>query len=442
MKLSPENFDASPARARCRNQRGVALVVTLILLAVVTFLATAFLFLARRERGSVTTTLDQTAARRAAEAATEHAKVAVLASIIQSNSQFYYGLIVSTNFINTNGFITTGLAFTSLTNVNYDYLANGSTNFTPDQRNQNIANLFYSPRPPVFVRPGDFRFYLDLNQSGRDEANGLLPEVAANGGFVTTLDTNGNSVIVTNFYVGDPEWIGVLERSDRSHSASNRFLIRYCYLVVPSGKTLDLNSIHNQSKQTVAALSPLADGFSRNMGVGPWELNLAAFFVGLNTNVWEANVGGPGSLPPALINPSPYFYDTTPLPGLVSSTGTSFEDAVALTRYRYGGNLNNLKSVDGLFGPSGVAAFTTDLADGYGSGPLLLTNSNPVSDGDGPTRVRNPWPGAENPNHFFTTQDLFDRNKTTGAAQASPNTFADRLLNAGYYGVRDRKSVV
>ena len=315
-------------------------------------------------------------------------------------------------------------------------LTTGVTNFSTDQRNQNIANLFYNPRPPVFVRPNDFRFYLDLNQSGRFDTNGLLPEFGANGRFVTTLDANGNKVVVTNFYVGDPEWVGILERPDRPHSASNKFLVRYCYIVVPSGKTLDVNSLHNQSKHAVAGLNYRADGFSRNMGVGPWELNLAAFLVDLNTNVWERNVGGVGSFPTALINPSPYFYDTTPASlGLQSSTGTAFEDALALTRYRYGGDWRNLKSVANLFGVAGEDAFKSDYADGYGSGPLLLTNTTSTVDGDGPTRVKQSWPGAENPNHFFTTQDLFDRTKTTGFKQNKPNTFADRLLNAGYYGV-------
>ena len=430
---SPHPQAGKPALHR---QRGIALVVTLILLSVVTFLAVAFLFLARRERGSVGTTLDLTAARRATEAATEHAKVAVIASLIQSNNQFNYDLLVSTNFINRNGFIPSGAGFASLTNVNYDYLTTGVTNFSTDQRNQNIANLFYNPRPPVFVRPNDFRFYLDLNQSGRFDTNGLLPEFGANGRFVTTLDANGNKVVVTNFYVGDPEWVGILERPDRPHSASNKFLVRYSYIVVPSGKTLDINSLHNQSKQAVAGLNYRADGYSRNMGVGPWELNLASFFVDLNTNVWQQNVGGAGSFPTALINPSPYFYDTTPASlGLRSSTGTAFEDALALTRYRYGGDWRNLKSVTGLFGPVGSAAFQADFADGYGSGPLLLTNTTSPVDGDGPTRVNQSWPGAENPNHFFTTQDLFDRTKTTGFKQNTPNTFADRLLNAGYYGV-------
>ena len=44
---------------------------------------------------------------------------------------------------------------------------------------QNVANLLYLPRAPVFVPnptnssvPADFRFYLDLNRNGQFETNG------------------------------------------------------------------------------------------------------------------------------------------------------------------------------------------------------------------------------------------------------------------------------
>jgi len=87
------------------------------------------------------------------------------------------------------------------------------------------------------------------------------------------------------FFVGDPEWIGILEHPDQPHSANNKFLGRYAYLVVPSGKALDVNYIHND-----AALSRRSSGnfaYSRDMGVGSWEINLAAFLADLNTNQWD-----------------------------------------------------------------------------------------------------------------------------------------------------------
>ena len=404
-------------------QRGIALVVTLILLSVVTFLAVAFLFLARRERGAVAITIDMSIARRAAESATEQAKVHVMASLISANNQFNYGLIVSTNYRYPSGFIPNS---SGLTNVNYDYRNDGAVLNGGDFL-QNVANLYYSPRPPVFVRtnknfPGlDFRFYHDLNQNGRFETNGAQVELGSGGVVLTTLDTNGNTIPLTNSFVGDPEWVGVLERPDRPHSSSNKFVFRYCYIAVPSGKTLDINAIHNQSK----LLAPNFNGFSRNMGVGPWELNLASFLVDLNTNVWEQNLGAlPAGLP---FNPTPYFYDTTlALP----STGTAFDDAAALTRYRYNGTWANLKSVRQLYGNPGVIGFQTDGADGYGSGPLLLSNTVSTVDGDAPNRVDFGWPGSENPKHFFTTQDLLDPSKTALGLPAN-NNFSARLKNVG-----------
>ena len=77
-RLKAELQTRTRARHTPSNQRGIALVVTLILLSVVTFLAVAFLFLSRRERGAVTTQLDMTTARLAAEAATERAKIEVI----------------------------------------------------------------------------------------------------------------------------------------------------------------------------------------------------------------------------------------------------------------------------------------------------------------------------------------------------------------------------
>ena len=437
LRIPPAPFSSKPwaRRPELRSVRGIALVVTLILLSVITFLTVAFLFLTTREKGAVANTLDQAASRHGTEIAVENAKAQIIASLISSNP-FNYRLIVSTNYVNQNGFVD---GSTSLTNVNYDFLSlqsGGGTNFTIDQRNLNIANQYYAPRPPVFPATnrngrGEFRFYLDLNQNGRFDTNGSMIEIGNRGTPLRTLDTNtGGSMFVTNFFVGDPEWIGVLERPDRPHSSSNRFVARYCFIAVPTGKTLDINTIHNQAKFP----TPTADGFLRNMGVAPFEMNLAAFLVDLNTNVWQRNPGSPGSLPTAYINPAPYAYSTSTNP-LPPSTGTAFEDALALTRYRYNGNWNNLKSIFGLFGNAGAAAIQTDGGDQYSAGPLLLTNTTPIGDGD-ITRTGFPWPGAENLNHFFTTQDLLDRKKTTGAGQGVPfyNNFSDRLLNAGYFG--------
>jgi len=394
-------ISARPARS----ERGIALIVTLILLSVITFLAVAFLFLARRERGAVANTVEQSVARLAAEAAVERARAELLAQMLGTTNRFAYDLRVSTNFINPPGFIPGN---TFLTNVNYDY-ANGAPVAGNDFL-QNLANLYYSPRPPVFVRtnrtqanaPLDFRFWLDLNRNGVFDTNGPLPEFDRLGNFVLITDTNGNLVPVTNNFVGDPEWIGILDRTDRPHGPNNRFVSRFAWIAVPSGKTLDLNAIHNQAKQN----GPLQDGFRRNMGFGTWELNLAAFLTDLNTNLWN---------PPG----GQYLYN--PNPGL--STGVAFQNAADLVSYRYGRNFNTLRSVQALFGAPGTTAFINDFVDGYGVGPLMTGRDRPLTDPDLGLTLR-PWSGAPNTNHFTSLHDLFDPAKTSV-------DFTNRLSVAG-----------
>ena len=47
--------------------------------------------------------------------------------------------------------------------------------------------------------------------------------------------------------VGDPEWVGVLERPDVPHGPNNKFVSRYAFVAVPADGSLDLNAIHNQT---------------------------------------------------------------------------------------------------------------------------------------------------------------------------------------------------
>ncbi|MCX6916716.1 MAG: hypothetical protein NT167_27340 [Verrucomicrobia bacterium] len=41
------------------------------------------------------------------------------------------------------------------------------------------------------------------------------------------------------------------------------------------------------------------------------------------------------------------------------------------------------------------------------------------------------WPGGDNPNHFYTTQDLFDNSKTASMLSPKEFSFIDRLKMAG-----------
>ncbi len=245
------------------SQSGVALVVTLLLLSIITFMAVTFLVVSRSQKGSVATETDQAIARLAADMARERAKAEIIAPMLAWTNQFNYGLLVSTNYINRHGFDQTlpvpVLQSTRPTSITITP-APASPLTVADQRNQNIANLLYDPRPPVFITtnrsaaPG-IPLLPRLNRNGRYDTNGLLPVISddpANpfyniGGGTMPFPTDG--VTLSNYFVGDPEWIGILERPEFAHSADNKFVNRYAYIAVPVGQTLDLNTIHNDAKQ-------------------------------------------------------------------------------------------------------------------------------------------------------------------------------------------------
>jgi hypothetical protein len=361
-------------------QQGMALVITLILLSVTLIMAVAFLSVSRREREAVTTTTDSASARLAADAALANAEAQIVANIFATtNSAAYnFGLLVSTNF----------------PPLNY-------TN-SPDV----FTNLFVLPRAPVYLsnlvtHAMENRFYLDLNRNGLDDPNGFVTNVDQNGNFI--LDSSRNPII--NFQIGDPEWIGLLDRPDVPHGPNNRFVARYAFIAVPVGNTLDINAIHNQTLNR--NLDPTKDGYFRNQGVGSWEINLAAFLTDLNTNQWD----------PFLNN-----YDYETWNGGLNS-GYAFSDAFALLTNRYAANYNSLASVNGLYGIAGPGhfAFLNDNIDGYSDGPLQMTfNTNEFFIADNPQL---PWAGADNTNQFFMAEELFNTNETAA--------FGIHLLNAG-----------
>jgi hypothetical protein len=398
---------------------GIALIITLILLSVTLVMALAFLAISRRESSSVTTAGDTATARLAADSALANAEAQAMANVLSTTNPYNFGLLVSTNYINPNGF---ALGFN---NVNYDYTAAaGNPRLSPTEFLENLTNLWYSPRPPVFVPSPqgnyasplsyDFRFYLDLNRNGKFDTNGVV------GNF-----DSGNNLLGTSLQVGDPEWIGVLAHPDQPYGPNNPFVSRFCFFALPVGNSLDLNAIHNQvfdENNAVATVNP-ADGnlsgedfFFRNQGVGSWEINLAAFLADLNTNQWDNNLSG-GS----------YLYNE---PANYNS-GSAFDDARALLTYRYNNNYSSLYPVGG---PTGLFTnstttfppFQNDI-DFYSDGPLQTNTPGINASGQ---LVNLPWAGADNINHFFDlTADLFDPTKTSGSSAILG--FTNRLLNAG-----------
>ena len=110
------------------------------------------------------------------------------------------------------------------------------------------------------------------------------------------------------------------------------------------------------------------------------------------------------------------------------STGLAFDDARDLLRYRYNGSYTNLLSARDYYLKNGADpvgdwanSFTNDFVDTYANGPLLLGTRLPYDSHNDPSL---PWSGADNPNAFFTPQDLFDPNKV-------PPHLATSLINLG-----------
>jgi hypothetical protein len=391
-----------------RRERAIALVITLIMLSVTLIMAVAFIAVSRRERNAVSTGTDATTARLAADSALAAAQAQIVANIFSSSNATAYDfhLLVSTNYINSFGFNPS--AGGNPTNVNYDYTTDGSVYNAADFQ-QNIANLFFLPRAPVFVASGgsnDFRFYLDLNRNGRFEDSGT----------VISVDNFGNVLNSAFSEIGDPQWVGILERPDAPHSAENHFIARYAFLAQPIGNSLDVNGLHNETLNTSLGNS---DGFFRNQGVGGWEMNLAAFLADLNTNVWFTN---------QTANVSEYAYNayTFSAPGW-PNVGNAFVDARALLAYRYSYLYNNLASANqALANPPANTILRVDNIDLYSDGPLQATTTN--IDESIPANQDNPvtsWAGADSPTNFFALpSELFDANKVSA-------NFVTRLQSAG-----------
>ncbi len=441
-------FSRHPSRVT-RHSHGVALIITLILLAVVTFMALTFLAVSRRERNAVTTTTDTASAQLAADDALAAAEGQIVANTLATTNPYNFGLLVSTNYINPYGFVAGAASFT---NVNY-YYPNGNP-LNPNDFLQLMGNLFYLPRAPVYMsnfvtRAMENRFYLDLNRNGVDDPNGLVPEIGPTGLFIHPNGTQDSSSfnVVSNYQVGDPEWVGLLQHPDQPYGPNNLFVARYAFIAVPVGNALDLNAIHNQvldesqpgfGNRGVQVNPPPGgvgnDTFLRNQGVGTWEINLAAFLADLNTNQWGQIVGS-GAFPPPGSAIWYQYNEANPKPSV--NSGHAFDDARALLAYRYGNNYLSLNPASRLFSNFGVLRF--DNIDEYSDGPLQTTPA-PINEAgllanqDNPTL---PWAGAANTNRFFSVDDLFDSGKEfnqegISAAQiAAGNDFAGRLRATG-----------
>ncbi|HUD46249.1 MAG TPA: hypothetical protein VMR33_05445 [Candidatus Baltobacteraceae bacterium] len=437
MKLTLHNEE----RRQQRSERGIALVITLLMLSAITFLAVAFLAMSRRDRAAVTATMDVDAARNMSDAAFNRAQAEIIAQMLAHGDALSYDYMVSRNYINPVGFVNKD---NSITNVNYDMYTSGQTlnmSANPTAWAQNIANLYYDPRPPVFVvtnpaypNNSDFRFWVDINRNGRFETNGFLPYILDNG------LTNGT----WQYFNGEPEWIGVLRDPLNRHSATDPFIGRFAYMVLPIGKTLDFNYIHNWAKGNYADIGILTndvgngnygngyeenDGFARDQGIASYELNLAALLDVVSPDAYR---NGFLDLPGYVVKPYRYFppFNAAGTP----NTGYAFDDAESFVHYRYwfwpetgGSPYLGFASLRTLFPSliSGTTNFNTYGIDAYcltapTGPPFDVTNT---VDTLVPTDKRL-WPGSYSSNMFYDPQDLFDPNRTSVA-------FTNRMLLAG-----------
>ncbi len=410
------------------HRSGIALVITLLMLSVITFLAIAFLVMTRTNRAAVTTTLDQNTAKAASDAALNRAQAEIIAQMMAHQDILSYDYMASHNFISPFGFNPGDPIIPDTNNVNYDTNSAGGRMINDPTKPallkawvQNIANLYFDPRPPVFVQtnfnayaPADFRFWVDLNRNGQFETNGyLLPQT---NGIITSP--------IPSYFNGEPEWIGALQYPELPHSATNRFLMRYAYLVSPIGKTLDLNYLHNYAGGSQTTAMGWPDRFVRNQGVGSWELNLGAYLRDLNTNYYVGMASQAGA---------PYYYGMA-YPAKQGNAGWCFQDAFSLATYRYNSNYSAGSIYTGypqsrprdLFGPIGVAFFANDYIDEYATAPSLIF-LYPTNDPDAGlvTSTIRPWAGGNSTNKFYDlVHDLFDSARTafssTNAGRVRP----------------------
>jgi hypothetical protein len=364
-----------------RKQSGVALVITLIMLSVITIIAVAFLALSQRERASTTQSLTGTEAELMASTGLERAKshaLAEVAAFLSSNAVGSRLLArpVGTDLAVSKAYVTNDTLFTNL------WTAMGNSDY------QALTNLIYDPQVPVFTTNnsnGTFELvdYLDLNRNGKFDPTGFIDETDVNG------NTTGQQVFVT----GDPQWIGVLARPNEPHSSSNRFIGRYAYIILPAGRTLDINFIHNKGKANPNAVFP----YLRSQGHGSWEINLAAFLADLNNNnAPQYGWGGNFSYTDRL--------DT-------GASGIAFQHAANLLNFRYAaGPLWPARNVFGDYATN----FHADGIDQFANGWIGENDS-----------ADDAWPGSPNPQQFFSVHDLL--NPQTPSIQQ----FQDRLRAAG-----------
>ena len=166
-------------RVKYRGESGVVLIVALIMLAMVTFLVVAFVGFARFERSSVSAALRRTEVKYVTSDSLAMAQKQAVEGVV---NQAFGGLKVSRR-----------LGGVGWAPVYID--TDGDINATQDYNST----------------------YLNLNSEYNPAGQG--------GGLFQ--DSNGTGLL------GDPQWIGILQKPDQPHGPKNRYIGRTAYMTVP-----------------------------------------------------------------------------------------------------------------------------------------------------------------------------------------------------------------
>ena len=133
-------------------ESGIALVITLVMLAIVTVMAIVFLGVSQRERASVKVGEDIATANYMADAAAERAKAEAVAKMAAAGTKLYYDLFNSRSFDNPKGFNTSQSATALAQPENVSYLDRNGRVLSGQAYLRMLANMQYDARVPGLHR--------------------------------------------------------------------------------------------------------------------------------------------------------------------------------------------------------------------------------------------------------------------------------------------------
>ena len=256
--------------ANKRQDRGVVLVVALIMLAMITFLVVAFVGFARFERASVIAAMERTQSRFDAISNTGDVVEDVL-RLMRAGKEG--GMFVSGRPVN-------GLEVPLFRDRTGDGLHDELSAFLDINTSTNSVGVLVgksvkvvSPQSPHFGKTG-----VVTQLEGGGTALRMVVEKPVNEAIeVSVSDVAGfrfqpfgTNNLTGELQLGDPHWIGMLENPDSAHGPKNHFIGRRAFMATPLSEGLNISTNFNSYKGTNNL-----NGFMRGQGA-PDQVNLAA----------------------------------------------------------------------------------------------------------------------------------------------------------------------